>query len=214
MECVSWNPANGPYTDRLLAFLTDYLGSSQWQVPSALGVVATFALNIEFKAIQRDVRDGMYNPISYIIAHSVLQSVMMLLLTLMAVTVSAYGIENCKHIAQTHAGHVTTHLSSHSCAVDSGNFAPFVLAFAVYMLSFECLAQQLSLVNNPLLGMLTYLNAWFTAFLFAGTFPPAPPQAPAQAPAPTPALPLLPSSHDLHPHLQPHSRRPPCRHLV
>merc|ERR1719378_465438 len=76
---------------------------------------------------------------------------MMLLLALAAIGVPAYAI----------------------AAFNAASFVQFVLAYAVFLWGFECLAQLLSLVANPLLGMLTYLNLWFTAFLFAGAFLPA-----------------------------------------
>jgi len=61
-------------------------------VPSAFGTVATFALNVDAKAIKREVRDGMYSPVAYVLSHTLLQLPMMLLLALAAVGVPAYGI--------------------------------------------------------------------------------------------------------------------------
>ena len=39
-------------------------------VPAALGVVSTFALNGEVQAVRREVRDGMYHPVAYVLAHT------------------------------------------------------------------------------------------------------------------------------------------------
>merc|ERR1712146_541488 len=53
-------------------------------------------------------------------------------------------------------------------------FFEIVSLYATLFFSYECVARCLSVAfPNPLLGMLTYLNIWFTSFLFAGVMIPA-----------------------------------------
>eukprot|EP00965_Chrysotila_dentata_P118893 3931538-Pleurochrysis_carterae.AAC.2 len=42
------------------------------------------------------------------------------------------------------------------------------VGYALMLWAWECIAQFLSLMKNPLLGMLSFLNFWFTGILFTG----------------------------------------------
>ena len=116
-------------------------------VPTSMTVSSVYFLNLESNAVKREVKEGMYSPFMYVVAHTLIQVCAMTLLGLFALGVPLYAI---------------------------GNFyAPnFVQMWAVYsamLLCFECWAQLLAVVNaNPLMGMLNYLQIWFGAFLFAG----------------------------------------------
>ena len=46
------------------------------------------------------------------------------------------------------------------------HFAKIWCACALVLLCFECFAQFLALFSNTLLGMLNYVNFWFTSLLF------------------------------------------------
>ena len=46
-----------------------------------------------------------------------------------------------------------------------------MLLYACFLYSFESLAQTLSVAfDNPLMGMLNFMQLWFTSFLFSGLF--------------------------------------------
>jgi len=120
-------------------------------VPANLGVVATFSLNLEFATVKRDVKEGCYHLGSYILANAILQIPLMFVLSICAMTVGAYGI----------------------AAWQVANYMPMILVFAVTLWSFECVAQFFSvLFQNPLLGMLNFMQFWFAAFLFSGLMVP------------------------------------------
>lgn len=45
--------------------------------------------------------------------------------------------------------------------------------YAITLFTYECIARMLSIsFDNPLMGMLNYLQIWFTSFLFAGVMVP------------------------------------------
>jgi len=116
-------------------------------VPSSLGVIAVFALNIEFHAVKSEIRTGMFSPVAYLIAQGALQIPMMIFLGVCAVSVSGYGLSQ----------------------FNGENYVQFLLTYSLVMWVFECQAQQLSVqFNNPLLGTLGFLQNWFAAFLFGG----------------------------------------------
>jgi len=116
-------------------------------VPTAMGVAVVFVLNQERFAIEREVKDGMYSAFSYIAAHTVLQFVMMFILSVFALGVPAYAMADFY----------------------ADGFGWMLLVYATMLWGFESLAQLESVrFDTPVLGMLEYLNVWFLAFLFAG----------------------------------------------
>ena len=42
-------------------------------VPSSLGVITVFAYNQEFNAVKREVKNGMYSPLSYLLTNTIIQ---------------------------------------------------------------------------------------------------------------------------------------------
>ena len=61
-------------------------------VPTALGVVAVIAYNMDAVSIKREVKQGQYSPTSYCIANSILQLPMMFVLAIMALTIGGYCV--------------------------------------------------------------------------------------------------------------------------
>ena len=61
-------------------------------VPSSLGVVATYVYNEEFFAIKREVKNGLLSPYSYLLANLIIQIPFMILLSLFALAIPAYGM--------------------------------------------------------------------------------------------------------------------------
>ena len=118
-------------------------------VPSNMGVIATYAYNVEFQAIKREARNGMVNPLAYLAANFVLQLPMMLLLAMCAISVGAYGM----------------------IAFNGAHYGEILVIYACVAFAFESIAQVLAVAfDNPLLGMLNYMQLWFASFLFCGIF--------------------------------------------
>ena len=118
--------------------------------PCCLGTVTVFALHTELKSVTHETRDGMYSPGAYVVAHTLLQIPLMVLLSLSAIGIPAYGIANF-YLPQ---------------------IVRMVAVYSLELWAFECIAQLFSLVSNPLLGMLGFLCIWFSAFLFSGVMIP------------------------------------------
>ncbi|CAJ1945545.1 unnamed protein product [Cylindrotheca closterium] len=117
---------------------------------SMFAVVAVFVLNSEFKSIMREVRNGMINPVTYIMAKTILVLPVMLLFGAAALSTGVYAILGLK-----------------------ANYGVYMVMYAISVFVFECIAEVLSVAFiNPLMGMLCFLSIWFTSFLFGGTFLP------------------------------------------
>ena len=120
-------------------------------VPTALGVVAVIAYNLEHLSIKREVKQGQYSPTSYVIANSILQIPMMFVLSIMALSIGGYCISNY---------HIDV-------------YGQMIVLYAATLWSFESMAQLFAVqFPNPLLGMLQYMNLWFASFLFCGIMVP------------------------------------------
>eukprot|EP00937_MAST-01D_sp_MAST-1D-sp2_P001512 g1512.t1 len=116
-------------------------------VPSSLGVVVVYVFNEEFKAIKKEWRNGMVSGGAYLLARTIIEVPMMLLLAVFALSAGGYGIVNF-------AG---------------SKYLMMVAMWAMVMWSFESIAQLFSVqFDNPLVGMLMFMNNWFSSFLFAG----------------------------------------------
>ena len=61
-------------------------------VPSNMGVVAVYALNDEFKAVIREVKNGMVSPVTYVVAKTVLVLPIMIVFSLFALVIPFYLI--------------------------------------------------------------------------------------------------------------------------
>jgi len=120
-------------------------------VPTSLGVVVVYVYNEEYKAIRKEVRNGMVNPIAYLIARTIIELPMMILLAISALGIAAYGIANFY----------------------ANNFVAMIITYAVQLWAFETMAEMFAVsMENPLIGMLQFMNNWFSSFLFAGVMVP------------------------------------------
>ena len=98
-----------------------------------LAVIAVFALHAEYSSIRREVKEGMYTPVSYMVAHAMLQIPFMIVLSIASLAIPAYGISNFY----------------------GPNFGSVILVYSCMLWAFECCAQFFSVaISNPLLGML------------------------------------------------------------
>ena len=114
--------------------------------PALLSVVTVFALNQELVAVRREVKDGMYSVPAFVLATSILQAPLMLVLGFGCMVPAIYPIGD----------------------VDWGRFHIAWFMTSAHLLCFEQFAQLLSLYRIPLVGMLLYLLMWFIFFLFCG----------------------------------------------
>jgi hypothetical protein len=116
-------------------------------VPSSLGVVATYVYNEEFFAIKREVKNGLLSPYAYLLSNLIIQIPIMIVLALFAMAIPAYGM----------------------VAWYGPHFVQVILMYALTLWAFESAAQVFSIMfDNPLMGMLTFMNIWFAGFLFCG----------------------------------------------
>eukprot|EP00930_Biecheleria_cincta_P073146 TRINITY_DN60466_c0_g1_i1.p1 TRINITY_DN60466_c0_g1~~TRINITY_DN60466_c0_g1_i1.p1 ORF type:complete len:660 (+),score=105.20 TRINITY_DN60466_c0_g1_i1:27-1982(+) len=116
-------------------------------VPTNFGIICVLGTNLEFFAVRKETKDGMYHPLVHLVANAVLQIPMLIVMSMSAVTLAGYGIANW----------------------NADQYVLQVIVFALIYWSFECVAQLLAvLANNPLIGMLGFMNFWFVSFLFAG----------------------------------------------
>mmetsp|Transcript_5277 Transcript_5277/g.6906 ORF Transcript_5277/g.6906 Transcript_5277/m.6906 type:complete len:638 (-) Transcript_5277:161-2074(-) len=116
-------------------------------VPTQMGVVAVYSLNDEFKALLNETKNGMVTGFSYVLAKGILVLPIMFLFALFSLGVAFYGIMGA-------AG---------------ASFGNCIILFACNMFVFESVAECLSVwFDDPILGMLQFMNFWFGAFLFGG----------------------------------------------
>lgn len=128
-----------------------WLGIWCISVPSNAGVIAVYVFNTEFFTIKKEVKNGMVQTLPYLLANSLLQIPVMFLFAIMSISVQEYGMIN----------------------YNGKHYGQMMLLFALTMYCFESIAQLLAVVfTNPLLGMLQFVNVWFSTFLFCGLFLP------------------------------------------
>lgn len=112
-----------------------------------MGVVAVYALNDEFKSVLRECKNGMVTGFSYVLAKTVLVLPIFFIFAIFALGIPAFVIQ------------------------DNGpkGFGAQIIIFAAIMFVFESVAEALSVwFEDPILGMLQFMNFWFGAFLFGG----------------------------------------------
>ena len=114
-----------------------------------MGVVAVYSLNDEFKSVLREAKNGMINPIAYVVAKSVMVIPVIYIMSLFALAIPGLAIQD----------HPTS------------GFGQATLLWSLLMFCFECVAECLSVwVDDAIFGMLQYMNFWFACFLFSGNF--------------------------------------------
>lgn len=112
-----------------------------------MGVVAVYALNDEFKAIQREHQNGMSRASTYLLAKSLLVLPILFAFAIAAMVIPAYVIQ----------------------ANPWSTFGLMIILYATIAFVFESVAETLSvLFVDPILGMLCFMMFWFACFLFGG----------------------------------------------
>jgi len=121
-------------------------------VPTMMCVVIVYVCNEEFKVIRKETRNGFVSPAAYLLARTLIELPMVLLLAVCALGIGGFGMMQ----------------------VNPSSFFPIIAVWASMLWSFECTAQVFSvLFSNPLLGMMMFVMYWFCSFVFAGMFVPA-----------------------------------------
>ena len=114
---------------------------------STVGVVAVYSLNDEFKSIMREAKNGMVSAPSYILAKTILVISIMFIFALFALGIPSFLIQD----------------------VPGSAFGTSVILWAVLIYVFECASEALAVsFDDPILGMLQFMNLWFASFLFGG----------------------------------------------
>ena len=128
----------------------DRIFLAMWYVgmPALFGLVAVFSLNQDLISVRREIKDGMYSASAYTLATTLLQVPLIYAIGLFVCFPAAYPIANWPW--------------------EKMHVAWIMLSTCLFV--FEQAAQLLSLLQNPLLGMMGFMNCWFAFFLFSGVF--------------------------------------------
>ena len=120
-------------------------------VPTSMGVVAVFTGGDEYKTIEKEVKNGMFSLSTYLLSVFLIQIPASFLLSLCALGIPGFAMLDFW----------------------SPNFVSFIFLYGLVLFVFECIARCCSVAfENPLIGMLCYLNMWFISFLFSGVMVP------------------------------------------
>jgi hypothetical protein len=112
-----------------------------------VGVVAVNVLNNEWKAVNVEVKNGMLRPLSYVFVKSILVLPIMIVFGLFAIGPSGYGV----------------------MAFEPSSFLTATGLWVCLIFVYECISEALSvLIDDPIMGMLNFMNIWFASFLFGG----------------------------------------------
>ncbi|CAE7222215.1 Abcg8, partial [Symbiodinium necroappetens] len=120
-------------------------------VPSCMSLSTCLAQNMEFVAVKREVKSGMYRLSSYLIAQHLIQIPMLVVLSATALTISGYGM----------------------CGWNWDAYPEVLLVHSLLLFFFDCAAQLFAVTfSHPLLGLFQVICLWFASFLFAGVLVP------------------------------------------
>ena len=116
--------------------------------PASMGLIVVVVLHIELQIVRREVQSGMYSVAAYLCSTTAIQLPMMVCLSFFALVPAGYGIG----------------------AYPWSRFGPVLLTHSLMLWSFEGAAQLLSVLGNPLVGMLSFVATWFAFFNLCGMF--------------------------------------------
>ena len=116
-------------------------------VPSQITCLLVFALNFEGKLVRTEVQNGLVSPAAYLLARSVLEVPLVVLLSLAAVGFPAYVVANW----------------------EASTFLTTSLVWMAQQYCWDAFATALAVAfANPLVGAAAYIGCWFSAFLYGG----------------------------------------------
>ena len=112
-----------------------------------MAVTAVYALNEEFKSLLHETKNGMVKPLAYAMIKSILTLPVMLVFAVFAVGVQGYAINT----------------------FEPSSFLPVVVLTTAILFVYEAIAECMAVwFDNPIIGMLNFMNFWFAGFLFGG----------------------------------------------
>jgi len=114
-------------------------------MPSVLNLITVLALNQEYTNARAEMKNGMYSPVAYMIATTLVQVPMMVVLSLCAL-VPGYLVGNWNW----------------------EGFPLMVIIYASNFWCFETMAQLFSLGSNAIFGMFNFIQMWSVALMFNG----------------------------------------------
>jgi len=116
-------------------------------IPGLLALVTVVAQHSELGKVTREIKDGMYSPLLYVLVTTILQLPAMVLLSIGGIFPAGYGLGNWAW----------------------EGFGQMLIIFTCTAWCIECIAQCLGAFHsNVLLNMMGFMNIWFVAFLFNG----------------------------------------------
>ncbi|KAL1495243.1 hypothetical protein AB1Y20_017104 [Prymnesium parvum] len=116
------------------------------EFPGIFCIVVCYALNFELKVVKREVKDGMYSPVTYWLVFTAIQIPMMFVLSLVNIIPALYPM-----IVEQWEG-----------------FPRMWLTFSVQLFALESLAATSAIHSNVLLGLMEFMETWTLFFLFNG----------------------------------------------
>jgi len=114
-------------------------------MPPSLFFTVVVAQFEEMKVLQREFNEGFVRPMVYLLAYALIQLPLLFVLCACALA-PVYAIGDWP----------------------ASSLAPVLIVFLLSFFSFEGLAQLFSLEATPIIGIIQYVNVWFTAILFNG----------------------------------------------
>jgi len=116
--------------------------------PCVFGIVATYVQWADFLAVRREIKDGMYKPLSYLVAQILIDAPMMCMMAIFALIPGVYLIND----------------------VPWESFGTVFIVQALVLLVFETGAQFFALLydKSVLVGLILFLGAFFGAFFYNG----------------------------------------------
>ena len=112
-----------------------------------MALIVVFTQNREMFTVKNEVKNGMIGGMPYLVSSFILQIPLMAVMVVVGYLIPYYGVfdSNPDFIGQM-----------------------IVMLFAI-LWSFESVAQMMAVqYDNFLIGMLNFMNFWFSSFLFAG----------------------------------------------
>ena len=114
--------------------------------PTALSAIGAYALNLEVSKVSKEIKEGMYSPAAYLLAHSLIQLPVMFALALVTLVPAAYPI----------------------AVWPWARFGHMLFSVAALNFNYDCMAQLTALLPHPLLCLMIQIMLWFLSFIFAG----------------------------------------------
>ncbi len=118
-------------------------------VPTMMGVVAVVSLHDEITRISREIRNGLVQPLAYLMVKFVLTIPIIAIFAIVALGIPMFVIQN----------------------FDARQIIPVLCQWSLLPYLFESLAElSAALSKNATTGVLIFLAYWITCFLFSGIF--------------------------------------------